>query len=216
MIVIGIDPHKKTHTAVALDATTGQVLDQITVAATHPGHRRLVRWARSLGGQIRVALEDVRHVSGRLERLLVEQEICVVRVPPRLMGQARRAGRERGKSDPIDALAVARAALSHPDLPSARLEGPDLDLHLLVAHREDLVAERTKIQGRLRWHLHMLDPELEIPPRALDRRVWLGRVSQALALIHERNAEGAYVKAFWAPIKVAGPANARAAFNTRD
>ncbi len=64
VIVVGVDPHKKSHTAVALDGATGQVLDQITVAATQPGHQRLARWARGLGGQIRVALEDVRHVSG--------------------------------------------------------------------------------------------------------------------------------------------------------
>jgi transposase len=183
VIVVGVDPHKKSHTAVAIDGATGQVIDQITVPATDAGHRRLARWARGLGGPIRVALEDVRHVSGRLERLLLEQEVWVVRVPPRLMGQARRTGRQRGKSDPIDAAAVARAALSHPELPTARLAGPELELHLLLSHREDLVAERTKIQGRLRWHLHALDPELEVPARALDRRVWLARLSQALALM---------------------------------
>ena len=181
MIVVGVDPHKKSHTAVAVQAATGQVLDQLTVPATGRGHARLVRWARGLGEHVRVALEDVRHVSGRLERLLVEQEVAVVRVPPRLMGQARRTGRERGKSDPIDAAAVARAALAHPELPAARLEGPELDLHLLLAHREDLVAERTKVQGRLRWHLHALDPELVVPARALGRGVWLARVAGWLA-----------------------------------
>ncbi len=180
VIVVGVDPHKKSHTAVALHGASGQVIDQLTVAATDRGHARLARWARSLGDQVRVALEDVRHVSGRLERLLVEQRIAVVRVPPRLMGQARRTGRQRGKSDPIDATAIARAALAHPELPAARLEGPELDLHLLLSHREDLIGERTKIQGRLRWHLHALDPHLEVPPRALDRANWLGRVAERL------------------------------------
>lgn len=180
MIVVGIDPHKKSHTAVAVDQASGQVLGQLTVAATDRGHARLVRWARGLGEQVRVALEDVRHVSGRLERLLVEQQMAVVRVPPRLMGQARRAGRERGKSDPIDATAVARAAMAHPELAAARLEGPELDLHLLLGHRDDLVAERTRIQARLRWHLHALDPATDVPPRALDRAVWLDRVAERL------------------------------------
>lgn len=180
MIVVGIDPHKKSHTAIALEGASGQVIGQLTVPATDRGHERLARWARGLGERVRVALEDVRHVSGRLERMLIEQEIAVVRVPPRLMGQARRAGRQRGKSDPIDATAVARASLAHPELPSARLEGPELDLHLVLAHREDLVAERTRIQGRLRWHLHALDPEFEVPPRALDRAIWLARVAERL------------------------------------
>lgn len=188
VIVVGIDPHKKSHTAVAIDGASGRVLAQLTVAATDAGHRRLARWARGLGGEVRIALEDVRHVSGRLERLLVEQEIAVVRVPPRLMGQARRAGRERGKSDPIDAAAIARGDLSHPELPVARLEGPELDLHLLLSHREDLVDERTKIQGRLRWHLHALDPEIEVPARALDRRLWLTRLSDRLAAMAQMRA----------------------------
>jgi len=180
VIVVGIDPHKKSHTAVAVDGATGELIDQLTARATDPGHRRLVRWIGRLGAPARVALEDVRHVSGRLERALVESGIAVVRVPPRLMGQARRAGRQRGKSDPIDAAAVARAALAHTDLPAARLEGPELELHLLVAHREDLVAERTRIQGRLRWHLHALDPDLEVPARALRHRIWLDRLATRL------------------------------------
>lgn len=180
VIVVGIDPHKKSHTAVAVSGVTGEVIGQLTTRATDSGHQRLVRWALALGEAARVALEDVRHVSGRLERALLESGIAVVRVPPRLMGQARRSGRARGKSDPIDALAVARAALAHPGLPAARLAGPELELHLLLSHREDLVAERTRIQGRLRWHLHALDPELEVPARALDRAVWLGPLAARL------------------------------------
>lgn len=181
VIVVGIDPHKQSHTAVAISGVTGEVLGDVTVCAREAGHRRLVRWALGLGESVRIAVEDVRHVSGRLERALLESGLSVVRVPPRLMGQARRTGRERGKSDPIDATAVARAALAHPELPSARLEGPDLDLHLLVAHREDLVAERTRAQQRLRWQLHALDSEIEVPARALDRLVWLNRLQERLA-----------------------------------
>lgn len=188
VIVVGIDPHKKSHTAVAIEAATGQVVDQFTVAASDRGHARLVRWALGLGDEVRVALEDVRHVSGRLERALITSGLWVVRVPPRLMGQARRSGRERGKSDPIDAAAVARAALATPDLPLARLEGPDLDLHLLLSHREDLVGERTRLVARLRWHLHALDPHFEVPPRALDRAIWLDRLAAHLATMQGMRA----------------------------
>jgi transposase len=97
------------------------------------------------------------------------------------MGEARRSGRSPGKSDAIDALAVARAALREPDLPAARLAGPEREIRLLHDHRVDLVCERTRIQNRLRWHLHDLDPELEIPNGALDRRVWLERIGRRLA-----------------------------------
>lgn len=173
MIVVGVDPHKKSHTAVAVDAATGQLVGELSVPARRRGHERLLIWARALDADVRVALEDCRHVSGALEALLLTSGVEVVQVPPRLMGQARRSQRTRGKSDPIDAAAVARAALAHPDLPVARMAGPERELRLLVDHREDLVAERTRIQSRLRWRLHELDPELSIPPRALDRRKWL-------------------------------------------
>jgi transposase len=85
-----------------------------------------------------------------------------------LMAHVRDSARTFGKSDPIDALAVARAALREPGLPVARLDGMERELRLLVDHREDLVAERTRIIGRLRWHLHELDPGWT-PPTKLER-----------------------------------------------
>jgi len=93
-------------------------------------------------------------------------------VPPRLMAGARRSSREHGKSDPIDALAVARAAVREPNLPVAQLDGEQRRLRLLVDHRDDLVAERTPIQCRLRWHLHELMPEFKVPPKAFRRLCW--------------------------------------------
>jgi transposase len=85
------------------------------------------------------------------------------------MAGARRAGREQGKSDPIDAEAVALAALRHPDLPMAQLDGPTRELKLLVDHRRVLVNERTRLASRIRWYVHELDPSLHIPSRALRR-----------------------------------------------
>ena len=105
----------------------------------------------------------------------------VFRVPPKLMAGARRAGHEPGKSDPIDAHAVARAALREPDLPVAVLDGPERDLRLLVDHRDDLVAERTRDMARLRWHLHELDPGNEPSPRSLDRTKVLAALEARLA-----------------------------------
>lgn len=84
------------------------------------------------------------------------------------MAHARDAARSYGKSDPIDALAVARAALREPDLPVARQGGVEREIRLLVDHREDLVAERTRIIARLRWHLYELDPGWA-PPAKMDR-----------------------------------------------
>ena len=183
MMVLGIDPHKKSHTAVAVEAATGELLGELTVPATGRGHARLLAWARALAPERRFALEDCRHVSGRLERFLVERGEACVRVPPKLMAGTRRSARTRGKSDAIDAAGVARAALREPGLPLARLDGPERELRLLADHRADLVCERTRIQGRLRWHLHDLGVALEVPAKALDRTCWLARLEEALAAL---------------------------------
>lgn len=106
-------------------------------------------------------------------------------VPPKLMAGARRGARTRGKSDPIDARAVAQAALRHPELPEAHLGGVDREVRLLLDHREDLIAERTRMQNRLRWHLHDLDPGFEVPTGGLDRYVWLDRTESRLEAVGE-------------------------------
>ncbi|HEV8453101.1 MAG TPA: IS110 family transposase [Gaiellales bacterium] len=184
MIVIGADTHKSSHTLVAVDQVTGRQVGVRRVASTGAGAFAAVRWARGLPDPDRVwAIEDCRHVSGRLERLLISAGETVVRVPPRLMAGARRSQRERGKSDPIDALAVARAAIREgvDRLPAARLDGAELDVRLLLDHHDDLVVMRSQCQQRLRWHLHDLYDDLDVPAGGLDRAVWLDRVARRLA-----------------------------------
>jgi transposase len=182
MIVIGADTHKSSHTLVAV-GLSGERRSCETVSSTRAGSERALAWARRLDEDRVWALEDCRHVSGRFERFLIARGERVVRVAPRLMAGARRSVRERGKSDPIDALAVARAALREglSSLPLARLEGRELDLRLLLDHHDDLVAQRSAEQQRLRWHLHDLDDDFDIPAGALDRSVWLERVGRRLA-----------------------------------
>jgi transposase len=179
MVIIGADLHKRTHTLVAVDEQ-GRKLAETTLAATPAGHLAVRRWAARWPERA-FALEDCRHLSRSLERDLLVAGETVIRVPPKLMAGARRFGREPGKSDPIDALAVARAALREPDLPVATLEGVERDVRLLVDHREDLVADRTQAQNRLRWHLHELTPGEEPAPRALDRRHVLDTLEARLA-----------------------------------
>jgi transposase len=183
MIVIGTDTHKLTHTCGAVFAETGQLAGELAAVAREAGFRELLAWGRSLDQERVWAIEDCRHVSGSLERFLVASGERVVRVPPKLMGESRRGERTAGKSDPIDALAIARAALREgPEtLPAAHLDEDALQVKLLLDHREDLVKARSEGQCRLRWHLHDLWPELEIPAGALDRIVWLERIARKLA-----------------------------------
>ena len=177
MIVIGVDVHKHSLSAVAVDEV-GRQLDCIE---TSDGEE-LISWSKRVGRRRLWALEDCRHVTRGLERTLQRQRQHLVRVPPRLTAPERRRGRVRGKSDLIDALAIARAALREPLLDSPRPEEARLrELKLLVDHRDDLVDERRRAQQRLRWHLHELDPSLRVPLGALDRTVWLDRLGRALA-----------------------------------
>ncbi|MDP9226470.1 MAG: IS110 family transposase [Actinomycetota bacterium] len=98
-----------------------------------------------------------------------------------MMAGARRSARTAGKSDPIDALAVAHAYLRTPGLPEAHLEGPERELRMLLDHREDMVNERTRIEGRLRWHLHDIDPTIYVPQRSLAAFKWLDKLEELLA-----------------------------------
>ena len=178
MVVLGADLHKRSHTIVVIDAT-GRQLAEKTIVATDAGHLELRRWAAQWPDRT-WGLEDCRHLSRRLDSELVRAGEAVVRVSPKLMAGARRSVREPGKSDPIDALAVARAVLREPDLPKATLDGPERELRLLVDHREDLVGERTRHEQRLRWFLVEL-AIAEPAPRSLGRAVVQVAVRDALA-----------------------------------
>lgn len=168
MVVVGADVHKRTHTFVAADEV-GRKLGEKVVDATTAGHRQAVRWARrEFGVDLVWAIEDCRHLSARLERDLLAADQKVVRVPPKLMALTRRSARTRGKSDPIDALAVARAYLREPDLPVASHDEVSRELKLLVDRREDLVAQRTATICRLLWRVHELDPDRAPKPASLD------------------------------------------------
>lgn len=112
----------------------------------------------------------------RLEADLLAGGGRVVRVPTRLMAEARKVSRERGKSDPIDAQAVALAALRHPGLPVAELEGPAREVKLLSDHRRDLVMQRTRICCQVRWFMHELDPDLDAVSRGLRRQSLVGEL----------------------------------------
>jgi transposase len=155
-----------------------------SIPARESGHLEALRWGRGLAGERVWAIEDCRHVSRRLEQALLAAGERVLRVPPRLMGSSRQGEREAGKSDQIDARSVARAVLKEgfERFPVAHLDEAALEIRLLADHREDLVAERTRAQNRLRWHLVELAPELEasLPAGGLDRTVQLDRVVRAL------------------------------------
>jgi transposase len=163
MIVIGADTHKRSHTLVAVDAVTGQTRGELTIAASAQGELDALRFAGELDGERVWAIEDCRHVSARLERSLVAAGERVVRITPSLTGAARKSSRTPGKSDPIDAAAVAMAAIriGIENLPAAFLDEQATEIRVIADYRDQIITERTKLINRLRWHLVRIAPDLE-------------------------------------------------------
>jgi transposase len=169
MIVLGADVHKRTHTFVAVDERGRKAAEKV-VPATTEGHLTALAWAKTVfGDDLLWGIEDCRNLSARLERDLLSAGQKVVRVAPKLMAHERAGARTRGKSDPIDALAVARAVLRHPDLPIAAHDDVSRELKLLTDRREDLVGQRTATINRLLERVHELDPAQAPKKASLDR-----------------------------------------------
>jgi transposase len=182
MIVIGTDTHKGAHALAAVDEGTGKVRGQRQIDADEAGHVAAVRWARALDERRVWAIEDCRSVSHRLEQALLAAGERVVRVPPHRMGASRKGEREPGKSDQIDAQAIARAVVKDgiERFGVAFLDAHAMEIRLLLDHRGRLVSERTRTINRLRFHLLELCPELErqLKRRAFNQASTLDRVDR--------------------------------------
>lgn len=185
MIVIGADTHKRNHTLVAVDAGTGGLRGQLQISASDAGSLEALRFGAELDAQRVWAIEDCRHVSARLERALLAAGERVVRVPAAMTGQARKVSRQAGKSDPIDARAVALAAVRDgvESFPVAVLDDAAMEIRVLNDYRDQIIWERTRLINRLRWHLVAIAPELEaeLSPASLRRPRICARLSRQLA-----------------------------------
>jgi transposase len=181
MVTIGVDPHKQTHTAAAVDQL-GVEREHKTAPARPAGNGQLLEWARALDAERVLAVEDVRNVSGSLERFLINRGEVVVRLAPQLMADARRGARTSGKSDPIDALAITRAALREgvQNPPTAGLAGTEREIRQLALYRERRLDTRIRLVNELRWQLHDLWPNWEIPAKALTQPGWQTKVANRL------------------------------------
>jgi transposase len=167
--VIGVDAHKATHTLVGVDPG-GRKLGELTVPATTDGHIKALGWARrEFGADLAWGVEDCRNLSRRLERDLLDAGQRVIRVPPHMMARTRASARTRGKSDAIDALAVARSVLREPDLPVASHDEFSRPFKLWMDRHDDLVSHRVALMNRLLWRLHEIDPAHAPKPRSLRR-----------------------------------------------
>jgi transposase len=157
-VMIGVGPHKGSHTAAALDAH-GQLLDRQRFAATLEGYQVLRQWAGQWEGR-QWAVEGAHGLGRALAQRLVGDGEQVLDVPAKLAARVRvlSVGHRR-KSDPDDAVSVAVAAQSIPQLRQVGVEDQAVVLHLLTKRREDLVAARTQTINRLHRLLMDLVPD---------------------------------------------------------
>jgi transposase len=156
-VMIGVDPHKASHTAAALDEH-GQLLDQQRIPATLEGYQALRAWARCWPQRC-WAVEGAHGVGRALAQQLVADGERGVDVPAKLAARVRVLSVGHGrKSDADDAVSVAVAAQSVPSLRRVGVEDQAVVLHLLTKRRQDLVAARTQTINRMHRLLMDLVP----------------------------------------------------------
>jgi transposase len=144
-VVIGVDTHVHTHSAAAVDAATGGVLDEITVEATADGYEQLVDFAGAHATLRAWAIEGTGGHGAGLARHLGDRDEIVVE-----LDRPKRAKRRNGaKSDPLDAIRGAREALSRARLGTPRSGGQRQALCVLLAARRSAVLAATEAQQQV-------------------------------------------------------------------
>jgi transposase len=157
LLSLGVDSHKDSLAACLVDQTGAQ-LAAATFPNTPDGHGDLLAWVGRSGQLTRAGVEGAANLGAGLTRLLRDQGLDVREVPCALTVRERRRLRRPGKSDPTDALAIARITAREHDLPPARHAGRAEDLKVLSDDRDELVAQRTAEANRLHADLAIVCP----------------------------------------------------------
>jgi transposase len=144
-LVIGVDTHKHTHTAAVVQAVSGAVVQQVTIAATPAGYQQLLGLANRHDGRRVWAIESTGGYGAGLTRFLQAQAEQVVE-----LDRPKRAARRHGaKSDPLDAARAAREALAREQLAQPRAAGHRAALSVRLAARRSAVQAATDAQRQL-------------------------------------------------------------------
>ncbi|MEW1955928.1 IS110 family transposase [Terrabacter sp. NPDC080008] len=174
-VVIGVDTHVRTHSAAAVDARTGGVLDEVTVEATADGYAQLQAFADEHGTLRAWAIEGTGGHGAGLARHLARRDEIVVE-----LDRPERARRRNGaKSDPLDAIRAAREALSRARLGTPRGGGDRQALSVLLAARRSAVEAGADAQRQL-FSLVIAAPE---PIRARFRNLKLPAMLRVAAAL---------------------------------
>ena len=158
VIIIGVDPHKRTHTASALEPGTHRVLATLQIDATLAGYRQLARWAAQFEVR-RWAVENARGLGRHLAQCLAARGEQVDDVPCTATARVRELTRGgRRNNDVIDAAAAASVAALAGDATPIPVEDLSTVLALLDERRANLAAHRTRLVNQLHALLRDLVP----------------------------------------------------------
>ncbi|MDP9350157.1 MAG: IS110 family transposase [Chloroflexota bacterium] len=158
MLTVGVDAHKRTHTAVAVDEV-GREVAGWQGANSPEGWRQVLEWVSGLAGARRWGIEGAWNYGRGLAQYLVGTGELVYDVNPRLTAESRRRARKTDKNDHRDALAVAMLMSREADeLPAVFGEDETAVLELLSTEREDAIAEATRLRNKIHGLLLRIDP----------------------------------------------------------
>jgi transposase len=181
MVTIGIDAHKSS-LAVCLIDELGRELASRVFGNQPRAYRALHRWVVKMApGERRFGVESTGWIGRGIACFLLEQGEAVVDVRGSLTERQRQRLRGQGKSDPRDALAIARVTAREQRLAPVRVDSLSRDLKLLCDYRSQLVAERVRTANRLHVDLVSLRPGYEQQIRNLDSGVRLEKAERLLA-----------------------------------
>jgi transposase len=156
-VFAGIDTHKDS-LAVAVIDTDGRIIHQSQHPNHDDGYRRLLT-VLTQHGVSRVGVEGSGNYGWPAALHLLDHGQVVVEVPPLLTSRERLARPAQGKTDPVDAVAIARITAREVFLPPVRpMIGEAADLRLLTEYRDQLVTERTILANRVHVDLVWLRP----------------------------------------------------------
>jgi transposase len=163
MHTIGVDAHKQVNMTVAIDAA-GREVARWRGPNTPEGWRQLAAWASALGGDTRWGIAEAWNYGRGLAQFLVEAGASVYEVSARWTAAGRRRARTPGKSDGLDARAVALAVWREAGtLPTVTADDETGILDLLVSERDGVVAEATRLRNQVHQLLLQLDPVCWLP-----------------------------------------------------
>ena len=158
LVIIGVDPHKRTHTASVVETGTDKVLATLQIDASLAGYRRLLKWASGFE-QRRWAVENARGLGRHLAQWLVAREEVVDDVPSTATARVRELSRGgRRKNDVIDAAAAASVAALRGDANPVVADDLTTVLALLDERRDNMVTQRTRLINQLHALLRDLLP----------------------------------------------------------